>query len=160
MKIAYSFFLFFLLTSCNAQNKEYFPENNYEVPVIDDSNLFSISEKNELSYKLIDYADKTTRQMVVVAIDSIKPYNDIQKYASDLGNHWGVGQKETANGLLIVIVKPLKKVAISTGYGTQKVITDSICQNLINEVIVPKFKKQEYYQGVSNTIDSIIKKWK
>ncbi len=157
-----SFLLLITVLSCKSQDKEnstVFQENPNSLAVVDYSYIFSISENNELATKLGQYGDKTTRQIAVVTVDSIFPYNDIQKYASDLGNYWGVGQKDLDNGLLIVFSKPLRKVAISTGYGTEKVLTDSICKQIIDSVMIPKFKEDKYYEGIDMGVDAIIKIW-
>ncbi len=157
-----SFFIFTLVFSCKGQERDYsevFPENPKALAVVDNSNIFSNAENYELAVKLVRYGDSTTRQIAVVTVDSIAPYNDIQKYASDLGNYWGIGQKDLDNGLLIVFSKPLKKVAIATGYGTMKVLTDSICKQIIDSVMIPKFKNRDYYQGIDKGVDTIIKIW-
>ncbi|TXD70822.1 TPM domain-containing protein [Aequorivita lipolytica] len=157
-----SFVIFASIFSCKSQGKEYltiFQDNPNSLAIVDNSNIFSISENIDLATKLVQYGDKTTRQIAVVTVDSISPYNDIQKYASDLGNYWGVGQKDIDNGLLIVFSKPLRKVAISTGYGTEKVLTDSICKQIIDSVMIPKFKEDKYYEGIDMGVNAIIKIW-
>lgn len=158
-----SIFLFTVIFSCKGQDRDYsevFPENPNSLAVVDNSNIFSTEENYELAAKLVNYGDVTTRQIVVVTVDSISPYNDIQKYATDLGSYWGVGQKDLDNGLLIVLSKPLRKVAIATGYGTEKVLTDSICEQIIDSVMIPEFKNDNYFKGIDNGVDALIEAWK
>lgn len=157
-----SILLFTVIFSCNGQDRNYseiFPENPNSLAVVDNSNIFSTAENYELAAKLVEYGEVTTRQIAVVTVDSISPYNDIQKYAADLGNYWGVGQKDLDNGLVIVLSKPLRKVAIATGYGTEKVLTDSICKHIIDIVMTPKFKTGDYFEGINNSVDTIINIW-
>jgi uncharacterized protein len=163
MKLSFlSILLFIIVLSCKSQDKKYstvFQDNPNSLAIVDSSNIFSISENDSLALKLVRYGDRTTRQIAVVTVDSISPYNDIHKYASDLGNYWSVGQKDIDNGLLIVLSKPLRKVAISTRYGTEKVLTDSICKHIIDSVMIPKFKDGNYYEGINKGVDTIIKIW-
>ncbi|AFL81288.1 beta-propeller domain-containing protein, methanol dehydrogenase [Aequorivita sublithincola DSM 14238] len=157
-----SILLFSIILSCKGQNIDYskvFLENPNSVSVVDSSHIFSTSENFELATKLVQYGEKTTRQIAVVTVDSISPYNDIQKYATDLGKYWGVGQNNLDNGLLIVLSKPLRKVAIATGFGTEKVLTDSICKQIIDSVMIPKFKTGDYYEGVNMGVDRLIIIW-
>lgn len=157
-----SIFIITLIFSCKGQELDYskvFPENTISLAVLDNSQLFSATENYNLADKLVKYSDRTTRQIAVVTVDSISPYIDIQKYASDLGSYWGVGQKDLDNGLVIVLSKPIRKVAIATGYGTEKILTDSICKQIIDSVMIPKFKKGHYYEGVSKGVDSLIEAW-
>ena len=121
--------------------------------------MFTSKQQKKLSKKLYDYELATTNQIVLVSIDSITPYSDIQRYATDLSNYWGKGQKGKDNGLTIVLSKPLRKIGIATGYGTEKVLTDSICNQVIQVIMIPNFKEDKYYKGVEMGIDSLMYKW-
>ena len=122
--------------------------------------IFTESQRTELSKILYDYDIETTRQIVVVTIDSIKPYNDIQKYATDLGQTWGVGTAEKNNGLTIVVCNPCRQIGIATGTGTELILTDEICKKVIEEKIIPEFKNGEFYSGIKKGVIELIEKWK
>lgn len=121
--------------------------------------IFTESQRNELSKILYDYDIETSRQIVVVTIDSIKPYNDIQQYATDLGQTWGVGTAEKNNGLIIVLCKPCGQITIVTGTGTELILTDEICKKVIKEKLIPEFKNGEFYSGIKKGVLELIKKW-
>ena len=127
--------------------------------VNDYGDVFTYDEVKALGNLLYDYAERTTRQIVVVTVDSIQPYSDIQKYASDLGNYWGVGQKGKDNGLVILFCKPCRKVAIATGYGTERALTDSVCKQVIDQAMIPEFREGDYYAGIHAGILELIEKW-
>ncbi|WP_317132056.1 TPM domain-containing protein [Bizionia myxarmorum] len=59
---------------------------------------------------LYDYEIKTKLQIALVTINSLEPYTDIQRFAMDLGNYWGVGMAGIHNGLTIVICRVDKLV--------------------------------------------------
>ena len=122
--------------------------------------IFTEKQRAELSKVLYDYDIETTRQIVVVTIDSIKPYQNIQKYATDLGNNWGVGTAEKNNGLTIVVCNPCRQIGIATGTGTEMILTDEICKNVIDQTIIPEFKNGNFYDGIKNGVVELIKKWK
>lgn len=128
--------------------------------VNDYDNIFSFSQQKELSNIIYAYNIATTRQIVVVTIDSINPYSDIQKMASDLGNYWGVGAAEKDNGLIILLCKPCRKIGIVTGYETELVLTDEICQEIIDKTIIPEFRNENFYAGIKNGLVELIAKWK
>jgi len=132
------------------------PENKNATIINDYSSLLLADEKSLLSIRLYDYEIKTTNQIVFVSLDSISRYSDIQKYATDLSTYWGVGQKDKDNGLMIVLSKPLRQVGIATGLGTEKILTDSICKQIIVTTMTPYFKQDNYYEGISKGLDSII----
>jgi len=127
--------------------------------VNDYDSIFSPAQRQELTDLLYNYDKNTTRQIVIVTIDDISPYSDIHKFATDLGNYWGVGQAEKNNGLVLLVCKPCRQVTIATGNGTEKVLTDDICQNVINEKIIPEFKKGDFYNGIKKGVEELIEKW-
>ena len=140
---------------------EKFRETKLKGLIINDyDSIFSPSQRKELSDIIYDYNIETTRQIVVVTIDSISPYSEIQKYATDLGNYWGVGDAEKNNGLTIVMCNPCRQIGIATGLGTELILTDEICKDVIDQTIIPEFKNGNFYDGVKNGVVELIEKWK
>ncbi len=157
-------FLFLLLCSCKTLvYKEapttLFPENTTGIIINDYSDILSPAEERSLTQKLLAYEEETTRQIAVVTIDSITPYQDIKDYAVGIGAYWGVGQKGKDNGLVIAVSNKLRTIGIATGLGTEKQLTDAICKQVIESTFIPHFREGNYYQGISNGLDSLIYKW-
>ena len=140
---------------------EKFRETKLKGQIINDyDSILSLSERKELSDIIYDYNIKTTRQIVVVTIESILPYSDIQKFATDLSNYWGIGDAEKNNGLTIVMCNPCRKIGIATGIGTELILTDEICKEVIDQTIIPEFKNGNFYNGIKNGVVELIEKWK
>ncbi len=125
----------------------------------DYDNIFNPIQTKELSDILYDYDLKTTRQIVIVTIDSIAPYSDIQKFATDISNYWGIGNAEKDNGLTIVLCKPCRHIGIATGTGTELILTNEVCKEVIQNTIIPEFKTGKYYNGIKNGVTKLIEKW-
>lgn len=140
---------------------EKFRESKLRSQIINDyDRIFSSAQIMDLGDLIYNYEVKTTRQIVVVTIDDISPYSDIQKFASDLGNYFGVGTVEEDNGLIIVLSTAQRKVAIATGYSTELVLTDAICKNVIDSIMIPEFINENYYEGTKNGVRELIERWK
>ena len=140
---------------------EKFRETKLKNQIINDyDSIFSPLQRKELSDIIYDYNIETTRQIVVVTVDSILPYSDIQIYATDLSNYWGVGDAEKNNGLTIVMCNPCRQIGIATGTGTELILTDEICKEVIDKTIIPEFKNGDFYNGVKNGVTELIEKWK
>jgi len=159
------FLILLLVSGCNSKKNaetvsDFLPQNKLQNVVNDYSDLFTASQEDSLIRRLTAYEDKTTNQIVIVTTDSIAPYANIQEYATAVGNYWGVGQKEKDNGLTIALSTKPRRIGIATGRGTQKVLTDSICQQIISSTIIPQLKNDNYFKGISMGIDSILFKWK
>ncbi len=166
--------LSFVTYSCTAQEAESknqnlelvalsLKESKFPKPigyVNDFENILSKEQIKELTEIITSFERKTTNQIAVVTISSVEPYSDFDQYALDLSKEWGVGRKEKNNGLTIVFSKSLSKIRISTGLGTEKVLTDEICQSIIDQFMVPKFKEGQFYDGISSGLTELIKHWK
>lgn len=94
--------------------------------VNDFSFVFTQEEREILGNQLENYSQMTTNQIAILTIDNIDPYTDIMHYTTDLGNFWEIGIAEKDNGLLIVMNTEDRQIRISSGKGTQKILTDKI----------------------------------
>ena len=71
-----------------------------------------------------------------------------REFAMKFMNKLGVGKKERNNGVAIVFSKTQREVFISTGYGTERVLQDSICKRIIDTHMVPRFKAGQTFEGL------------
>lgn len=130
------------------------------IGLVNDFNfVFNQNERLELEKILSDYAQKTTNKIVVVTVENIEPYTDIRDYATNLGNFWGVGTAEKNNGLTIVMDMSNRTIRISSGLGTQEILSDSFLKEVIDEIIIPEFKQENFYMGIKLGIERIIIEW-
>jgi uncharacterized protein len=57
----------------------------------------------------------------------------------------------------VLVAKDDRKMRIEVGYGLEGVITDAISNHIIQEDILPNFKAGNYYRGLDEATDNIIK---
>lgn len=146
--------IFFVLTS-NGQSD--FPEVPSPPRLVNDfTNSLSAQEEANLESKLRAYNDSTSTQVTIVMIRSIGPY-DISDYTFQLGDKWGIGQKDRDNGVLILAAMEDRKVFIATGYGMEGVLPDALTKRIVNQLIVPNFRMEDYYAGLDKATDMIFK---
>ncbi len=127
-----------------------------ETSVYDYINLLSDVQKNALEQKLIRYSDSTSTQIVVAIIASTEGEN-ITYLGAQWGQKWGIGQAGNDNGVLLILARDDRKIAINTGYGVEGNLTDAMSRRIIETVIVPEFKTGDYYGGLNNGADTIFK---
>lgn len=125
-----------------------------QTSMYDYAEMFSIEQRKLLEQKLLNYADSTSTQMVVITINNLKG-EYIGELAPKWAHKWGIGQKGIDNGLLILIAKEDRKVWIAPGYGIEEVLTAGRNGTIIRHVITPNFKKGLYYNGVNEALDVI-----
>ena len=139
-----------------------YPSKTKLIPVgyvNDFENIFTESEIYSLEKTISDYEKKTTKEIVIVTIYEITPYQDIKNFATDISNDWSVGKEINDNGLTIVISRNLRQMRISTGLGTENILTNEICKIIIDDIIIPEFKENRYYDGTVKALTEIIYKW-
>jgi len=146
-------FVCFISESVSAQY-EIPPIPSKQTSVYDYINLLTPTQKTALESKLIRYADSTSTQIICVIIGSTNG-EDISMLGAEWGQKWGVGQKGEDNGILITLAKDDRKVDINTGYGIEYRITDLMSERIINRIMIPEFKTENYYAGLDKGSDAI-----
>lgn len=121
----------------------------------DFANLLSSDEAITLESKLESYYDSTSTQLVVVIVHNLDGMA-LWEYAQQLGEKWGVGQKDKDNGLVLLIATEEHKIFITTGYGLEDKITDAQSKRIITQIISPAFKQKAYAAGINQALDRII----
>lgn len=123
--------------------------------VVDAANIIPDAEEATLDAKLKALEDGTDRQLVVATIPSLEGY-PIDDYGYRLGRTWGIGQKESNNGALLIIAPNDRKVRVEVGYGLEPILTDAWSSVLINTLIIPQFKAGNYSGGIAAGVDALI----
>ena len=125
-----------------------------QTSVYDYANLLSPAKKQSLKNKLIKYADSTSTQIVIVTVETIKG-EDIGILTPKWAHQWGVGQAKEDNGVFILLANKEHKIWISPGYGVEHKLTAGITGSIVRNVIIPQFKKGNFYAGLDKGVDAI-----
>lgn len=131
------------------------PDINSQTAVYDYINLLSADQNRAFSNKLIRYADSTSTQIVVVIIGSTQG-EDISFLGAKWGQAWGIGQSDKDNGILVLLAKNDREIDINTGYGIETIITDRMAEQIINRIMIPSFKNENYYKGLDEGTTALI----
>lgn len=149
----YLFVLFTFLTVSFAQITELFPPLTSHV--VDSANLLHVNTKQTLETVLKNEENNSSNQIVIVTINSLQGY-PIEDFSLALARHWGIGQKEKDNGVLLLVAKDERRVRIEVGYGLEGALTDKISHEIITYTIAPYFKKEDFDNGILKATDQIL----
>ncbi|GAA4279611.1 TPM domain-containing protein [Gaetbulibacter aestuarii] len=127
---------------------------DFQTSVYDYYHLLDASQKKQLEQKLIRYSDTTSTQIVIAIIASTQGEN-INYLGAQWGEKWGIGQAKEDNGILILLAQDDRKIAINTGYGIEPYLTDALSKRIIENDIIPYFRKGDYYGGLNRGADAI-----
>ena len=128
--------------------------------VNDFEGIFLEEQISELNTILEKHEQATTNQIVVISISSYAPYETLYQYSLDMANEWGVGQKDKDNGVTIVFGKEIKEIRIQVGLGLEDELTDAEAKFIIDNIIIPEFKKGDFYTGIKKGVLKIIEEIK
>lgn len=121
--------------------------------------LFSSEERNTLEKVLRELSNQTSNQIVIVTVNDLQGY-DRSQFAFEIGEKWGVGNEEFNNGI-VILIKPKTRNAngeayIAVGYGLEGVIPDAVANRIVENEMIPGFRIDDYYKGVSDALEIII----
>ncbi len=124
--------------------------------VSDYAGILTNEQKQELDIILQNFEKTDSTQVFVCIMNKIPEGFTLESYATDLFNHWKIGQKEKDNGVLLAVFVHERKLRIEVGRGLENRLTNDLCSLIISNVIVPEFKNGNYYSGIRNGVYGII----
>ena len=119
-----------------------FPQ--YTSEVVDETKLLDASAKQQLTQFIHDIPNF---QLAVAVLSSTRGISAAE-YGYQLGRRWEVGDAQTDNGVLFLIVPSQHEVRIETGYGAETVLTDAEAGQILDEHVIPFFKEEKYQEGI------------
>jgi uncharacterized protein len=148
--------ILFILLAFTSFSQNLLPKPNPPKLVNDAAGVLSPDQVAILEQKLVALDDSTSNQIAVVLIKSLDGY-EVAEYANKLFRAWGIGNKKTNNGVLILAAIDDKKIWIEVGYGLEGAIPDVTASAIYRNEIIPEFKQQNYYRGIDRAIDALSK---
>ena len=158
IKVIKSIFLCFLfcLSILNISFAEKISDLKVDKYVNDYANIIDDNKEAELNNILYKYFASTTNQIVVVTVNDIDG-DYIESYSIKLAEKIKAGGEKNDNGVLLLVAKDDRKMRIEVGYGLEPVLTDGESSYIINNILKPEFKNNNYTSGIENGVTEIIK---
>ncbi len=145
-------FFFALLAATPAMAEPRFPELTGRI--VDTANILSFEDETAIETELATLEGKSTDQVVVVTLPSLQGYA-IEDFGYQLGRHWGIGQKEANNGILLIVAPNERKVRIEVGRGLEPQMTDIMSKLIVQNAILPQFRRGNFPEGIKAGVRDI-----
>lgn len=123
--------------------------------VFDYAGVLNDSTEQQLNSSLAQFEKDKTTEIAVVTVSSLQDY-PIEDYSIELARKWGIGQKGSNNGALLLIAPNEKNLRIEVGYGLEGALTDSISSRIINQVMIPSLRYDDYDKAVLDGANAIM----
>lgn len=115
--------------------------------VYDGANVLSSSTESYIERTGSALAEACGAEVVVATVD-FTDGEDIADYAYDLFNKWGIGDKKSNNGLLILLSIGAEDYYAEPGVGLTDVFTGGVLDAMLYDYLEDDFAAKEYDSGV------------
>lgn len=131
-------------------------ENQVAVPaltaqVTDTIGMLTPAQRAALETTLHAYAQRTGSEIGILLIASTAP-EAIEQYSIRVADAWKLGRKSVDDGVLLIVArdnpKPLRRLRLEVGRGVQGTLTDAQSNRILQDVIGPHFRQNDYYGGL------------
>jgi len=124
--------------------------------VTDRTATLTDEQKSSLEQTLRSFEARKGSQVAVLIVPSTAP-ETIEQYALRVAERWKPGRKNVDDGALLVVAKDDRTLRIEVGYGLEGALTDAACKRIISEIIVPRFRQEDFYGGIADGVDRILR---
>jgi uncharacterized protein len=124
--------------------------------VVDEAGILSPGTRGRLDDELARHEQATGEQVVVVTLASLQGY-PIEDFGYQLGRQWGIGQRGRDNGALLIVAPKEHKTRIEVGYGLEDRLTDAQSRIIIEQVMLPAFRRGDYDTGVLDGAAAVLR---
>ena len=137
----------------SAANK--YPSPDSRLFVNDFADVIDSAAEDEIYSRGAALQEKTTAQVAVVTVKTLDG-EEPADYALGLGRHWGVGQKDKDNGVVILLSKTERQIYIAVGYGLEGALPDSKTGKIIEVYGLDYLKKDDFSKGLLEIFKAIV----
>lgn len=126
--------------------------------ISDYENILTTEQKAELT-KILSYIEhKHLLEIAIITVKESKSINqdNFNQLAFDISKKWENG-KAKDHAMTIVFSKKLRRIKINVTNDASIILTDDVCEKVLNERILPNFKNDNYYIGLKNGISEFAK---
>ena len=148
--------IIFLSTNLYGQN---FPIPEYPYTLVNDySKILTIDEFDALEIKLETVFEESTIRIMVMIVDDLNGM-EISDYSTGITDQWNVSLKTTPK-MVLVMINPKStgskaEVLITAGNDMKELIPDHVAMMIVENEIMPQFRKNKFYTGLFMATDVI-----
>lgn len=99
----------------------------------------------------LDLEKKSGVEMVIVTVDSIKPYPSAKHYADALYEKWQIGSTQQEHGLMVLVAVQERQAAMALGRKMLPVITSTVRSEVSRDYLQPAIERGHFGEGLYRT---------
>lgn len=123
--------------------------------IVDQTGTLSAAQQATLEQTLAAFEARKGTQIAVLIVPTTAP-EAIEQFSIRVAEKWKLGRKKVDDGAILIVAKEDHTTRIEVGYGLEGVLTDLASHRIIDETVLPRFKSQDFYGGITAGVDQII----
>jgi uncharacterized protein len=120
--------------------------------------MLTAQQHQALENVLTEYEARTGSQIAIVIVSKTAP-EAIEQYSIRVADAWKLGRKGVDDGVILLVAKDnpssLRRLRIEAGRGVQGVLTDAQSKRILQDVIAPHFRQNDFYGGLTAGVSAI-----
>ncbi len=115
--------------------------------VTDLTGTLDAQQVQALEARLAQFEKEKGAQLAVLMVPATQP-ETIEEYGIRVAEAWKLGRKGVDDGAILLVAKGDRTLRIEVGYGLEGALPDVVAKRIIDQVIIPHFKRGEFYAGI------------
>jgi uncharacterized membrane protein YgcG len=115
--------------------------------VVDNDGVLSLKQKLRINAVIEEIRDAADLHAAVLFSEPLTNIS-IEEAAEKTFKSWELGAKKSDNGILLFFDNTNRNARIEVGYGLEANIPDVMAARILDQVILPEFKKKNFSSGV------------
>ncbi|MGZ3184774.1 MAG: TPM domain-containing protein [Telluria sp.] len=126
--------------------------------VNDTAGLLSPDQRTQLESVLTQYEQQSGAQIAILTLPKTDP-EPIEQFSIRVAEAWKLGRRGVDDGVILVVAPNnppgLRRLRIEAGRGVQGSLTDAQSKRILQDVIAPHFRENQYYDGLVAGVGAI-----
>jgi len=124
-------------------------------PVTDLTGTLTPDQIATLDQQLRAFEAKEGSQIAILIVPTTQP-ESIEQYGIRVADAWKLGRSGVNDGAVLLIAKDDRAVRIEVGRGLEGALPDVLMNRIIDQVIVPRFRDNDFFGGVRGAVERMI----
>ena len=122
----------------------------------DYANAVPASVARELNTQLEQFEKDSSNQLLVAIYPTMASSSSVEDYTVRVAETWKVGQRTRNNGAVLFVFMQQHQLYIQVGYGLEARLPDATAHDIIENILKPAFRANDYTGGLRRGVAAMI----